>query len=73
MKCFNMDRAKKLKTIKSLIRSKETSELSYISGVNISIISKYLNHADKIVLSKTQADRIIKAWYILAEDKYNNY
>jgi hypothetical protein len=68
-----MDRAKRLKTIKSLIRFKETSELSRISGVNVSVVSMYLNHADKIVLNDRKADRIIKAWNTLAEKKYNNY
>ncbi len=65
--------AKKLMLIKKTIQHGEIREMSGICGVHESVISTYLRHAGKIVMSKRKVEKIIFAWRKIEDNKTRNY
>jgi hypothetical protein len=73
-KCFDdQTKVTKLKLIKKTIQHKETSKLAQMSGLHVSLVSSYLNHAGKIVLNQRRVDKIIDSWAKMEDDKERNY
>lgn len=72
--CFDdQSQITKLKLIKKTIQHGEMLKLSEASGVHVSVISSYLNHAGRIVLNKRRVDKIISGWKIIEENKIRRY
>lgn len=68
-----MNQVEKLKEIRKVIQNGEMTELSKITGIHVSVISTYLNHAGKIVMKPYKVRQIILAWDKIEDNKFRNY
>lgn len=63
----------KLRDIRRVIQSGEMTELSHMTGIHVSVISTYLNHAGKIVMKPNKVRQILLAWDKIEDNKFRNY